>query len=111
MNLTAWERYKAITLQEIENALTEKIGDDTNVVAEVEGVAKVNTLIAVGFVVERESRQYSQLYTRRIPIFLYRTNDFDGTSSLFPFVIGFDDFAKGTLTQQFDDVICEMLVQ
>ena len=52
LNLAAWKRYKAVTLQEIENALPKKVCNDTNMVSKVERIAKMYTLISVRFVVE-----------------------------------------------------------
>ena len=105
MNLTAWEGHEAVALQKVENTLTQQICDDTYVVPEVEAVAKVYALVAVVFVVHGKSREYSQLDSRSIAVLLHRTNNLDRASCLSSLVVGFDNFSKGSLAKQFDDIV------
>lgn len=54
LDLTAGERDKPIALQEIEDALAQQVGDNTDMIAVVEAVPKMDTLVAVAFIVRRE---------------------------------------------------------
>lgn len=49
--MTAWEWRELIALQKVKDTLTEKICDDTDVVAKVECVPKVYTLVPIVLVV------------------------------------------------------------
>ena len=49
--LTAWERNKLICLQKVENALTQKIGHNTDMVPKIEAVAQMYTLVPVLLVI------------------------------------------------------------
>lgn len=47
---------KLVALEEIKDALTEQVGDDTNVVPEIKSVAEMDALVAVLLVVLGERR-------------------------------------------------------
>jgi len=49
----AWKRHELVLLEEVEDTLAEKIGDDADVVLEVEAVPQVDTLISVILIVLR----------------------------------------------------------
>lgn len=66
-------------------------------IPEVEAVPKVDTFVAVAFVVRSQGRQDSQLNSRCVTILLDRAYDFNCTASLALLVIGFDNFAKRAL--------------
>jgi len=51
LDVTAGEGHKRVALQEIKDTLAEEVGDDTDVVSEVESVPQMNTLVAVVLVV------------------------------------------------------------
>lgn len=51
LNLTAREGNKSVALQKVEDALSQQICDNADVVAEVKTIAKVNALVAIGFVI------------------------------------------------------------
>lgn len=56
LDLTAWERYKAISLEKIEDTLTQQVGDNADVISEVERVSQMYTLVPVFLVIEGEGR-------------------------------------------------------
>lgn len=58
--MRARKRYKKVLFEEIEDALAEKICDNTDVVHVVEAIPQVNTLVPVVLVVLREGYQHSQ---------------------------------------------------
>jgi len=51
--MRARKRHELVLLEEVEHALTEKVGNDANVVLEVEAVPQVDTLVSVVLVVLR----------------------------------------------------------
>lgn len=51
LNLTARKGNKSVALQEIKHTLAQKIRDDADVVSEVEAIAEVDALVAVGLVI------------------------------------------------------------
>lgn len=104
--MRAGERCELVQLEKIKHALSEKICDYADVVAEVETVAKMDTFVAIEFVVAGERGKHSQLYPRGVSIFGNGTDDLDGTSSAFTLIESLDNFAKGTLTQEFHNLIC-----
>ena len=54
LNLRAGEGYKSVPLEEVEDALSEEVGYNTDVIAEVERVAQVYAFISVCLVVQRQ---------------------------------------------------------
>jgi hypothetical protein len=54
LNLRAGEGHKSISLEEVEDALSEEIGYNTDVIAEVERVAQVYAFVSVCLVVQRQ---------------------------------------------------------
>ena len=38
LNLTAWKGHKSVALEKVEDALTEKVGDDANMITKVKAV-------------------------------------------------------------------------
>lgn len=103
LDLAAREGNEAVALQKVKDTLPQQIGDDAYMIAEVEAIPQVNTLVAIGFIVGRQSRQHTQFDPRGVAVLLNRANDFDGTARFPLFIIRLNDFAKGTLTQEFDD--------
>lgn len=49
--LRAWKRYKSISFQEVEHALPEQVRDNADVVAEIERVPQVYTLVSIVLIV------------------------------------------------------------
>ena len=104
--LSAWKRHEAISLQEVEDALPEKICDYTDVVSEVEGVAEMYTFVPVGLIVQGEGGEDSEFDAGGVPILLDRTYYLDGTFRPFPLIPSLDNFAKSSLPEQSKYVIC-----
>lgn len=75
-------------------------------VAEIERIAEVNTLVSIRLVIESQCRQDSQLDSRGIAVFLDGTDDLDSASGFFPPVICFDNFPESALAKQFYDIVC-----
>lgn len=51
--MRAWKRYKLVFLEEVEDTLAEKIGNNADVVLEIEAVPQVDTLVPIVLVVLR----------------------------------------------------------
>lgn len=51
LDLTAGEGNESVTLQEVKHTLSQKIGDDADMVAEVKTIPEMDTLVAVGLVI------------------------------------------------------------
>lgn len=105
LDLAAREGHELICLEKVEDTLPEQIGNNTDVISKVEGVAKVYTLISIEFVVVGESLQNTEFYLRCIAVFLNRPDDFDCYSSFFAIVIGFYHLPKGALPQLTDGFV------
>lgn len=56
LNLTARKGNEAVALEEVKHALSQQIGDNAYMVAEVKAISEVNTLVAVGLVVGCQCR-------------------------------------------------------
>lgn len=106
LDLTARKGNEAVALEEVKHALSQQIGDNADMVAEIEAILEVNTLVAVGLVVGCQSRQYAQFNSRSVAVLLNRANDLDGTAGLPLLVVRLDHLPKSTLTQEFDDGVC-----
>ena len=57
------EGREGVALQEVEDALAEKIGDDTDVIPIVEALLQVYAPVPVRLVVLLQCRKYPQLYS------------------------------------------------
>ena len=53
--LTAWERDKGIRLEKVEDALSEQIRHDADVVSKVEAISQVDAFVTILSVVVRKS--------------------------------------------------------
>ena len=62
MDLAVWKRYKAVTLEEVENALAKKVHYNADMTPVIEAVAQMNASVPVFFVVGLESGEYTQFY-------------------------------------------------
>ena len=51
LNLRAGKWHKSISLEEVEDTLSQKIGDNADVVPEVEGITQMDAFVSVGLVV------------------------------------------------------------
>ena len=49
------KRREGVALQKVEDTYREKIGDDADVIAEVESITKMDTLVSVGPVIGSQS--------------------------------------------------------
>jgi hypothetical protein len=47
LDLTVWKRHKVIALEEVEDALSQKIHDNADMAPVIEAVSKMNTSIPV----------------------------------------------------------------
>jgi hypothetical protein len=63
LDLTVWERNKAISLEEVENALAQQIHDNANMTPIVKAVSQMYAAIPVIIVVGFESCEHAQLYS------------------------------------------------
>lgn len=99
LNLRAWEWNKLVSFEKVENALPEQVRDDADVVAEVETVSQVDTLVSIMPVVVGERLQYPQLDPRRVPVLLYGPNYLDCTSGFGSSIVCLHDFSKGSLSE------------
>jgi hypothetical protein len=106
LDMSAGERHKGVALEEIKDALAQKIGDDTDVVAEVKRVSQVDTLVAVVLVVACQSRQDPQLDATSIAVFLHRADDLDGHVGVPPAVVCLYYLAKGALAEELHNRVC-----
>lgn len=52
LNLTAWERYKPVSFQEVEDTLAQQVSHNTNVISEVKTVPQMYAFVPIRFVVE-----------------------------------------------------------
>jgi hypothetical protein len=87
-----------VAFEEVEDALSEQVGDDADMASIIETISEMNTSVSIFGVICFECRQYSQLYPRRITILLHRTNNLDGYQTTFLFVSCLHDLAKCSLT-------------
>ena len=106
LDMTVGKGREIVTLEEVEDALTQQIGDDADVIPKVETIPEMDALVAVLGIVQGEGLQDAQLDARRVSVFLDRSNDLDGTFGPLALVVGLDDLAKRTLTKQTTDLIC-----
>jgi hypothetical protein len=97
LNVRAWERREAITLQKIENTLAVEIGYDAYVIPEVEAVAQMDALVAIISIVGSQCREDPEFDPTGITILLHRTNDFDGAPRPLSPVPCFDHLSKRPL--------------
>jgi len=104
--VSAGERHKGIALEEVKDALAQEVGDDADVVAEVECVSQVDTLVAVVLVVACQSRQDPQLDATSIAVFLHRTDDLDGHVGVSPSVVCLYYLAESALAEELHDRVC-----
>jgi hypothetical protein len=96
---------KAIALEEVENALPQEVHHDADVAAVVEAVPQVDASIPVLLVVGLERVQDAKLNPGGVAILLDRSNDLD-SHRLAPLdVASLDDFAKGSLSEETNDLI------
>lgn len=61
LNLTAGKRHKLVSFQEIKDALSEEVCDNTYMVPEVEAITKVYAFVAIILVVVRQRLEYTEL--------------------------------------------------
>lgn len=83
--------------------MSEQIGHDADVVAEVKAITQVDAPIAVRAIVRGQRRQHPQLDLGRVPVFLHRADDLDRTAGLTLPVVRFHHLAKCALSEQPDD--------
>lgn len=75
-------------------------------VAEVECVSQVDTLVAVVLVVACQRRQDPQLDATSIAVFLHRTDDLDGHVGVSPAVVRLHYLAERALAKELHDRVC-----
>ena len=76
--MAAGKGRKLVAFKEVENTLAEKVCDNADVVAEIEGLSEVYTFISVLSVVVFQCVEDTQLNFTGITVFLHRPNDLDG---------------------------------
>jgi len=104
--VSAWERCKGISFEEVEHALPEKIRDNANMIAKVETISEVYAFVPVVLVVRCQCCQHSQFYSRGVTVFRNCSYNFHGTPCALFLVHSFDDLTEGALTQKFRDFVC-----
>ena len=107
LDLTAWKRHEAVTLQKVEYTLAQQVRDYAYMAAKVEAVAEVYAFVPIVLVVHGKSGKNSKLDSRSITILLHRSDNLDSASCLLSFVECFDHLSEGALPEQFDDVVCK----
>lgn len=107
--LTVGEGHKLIALEEVENALAQQIHDDADVPSVIKAITEVDTSIPILRVIRFQGSEHPQLDSRSIPIFLDGADDLDGHQLVLPPIGCLDDLAKGTLTEEFDNLVWQML--
>jgi len=55
LDVATGKRREGVALQKVEDTYREKIGDDADVIAEVESITKMDTLVSVGPVIGSQS--------------------------------------------------------
>lgn len=65
----------------------------------------MDTSVAVFWVVGFQRLQHSQLDSRSVPIFLYRSNDFDCNELSSLAITGLNNFPESALSEKFLDLI------
>lgn len=98
-----------VSLEEIEYALTQQIHDDANMPTVVEAITEVDAPIPIVRIVCFQGGEDPELDSRGISVFLHRADDFDGHQLVLSSVSRLNDFPKGALAQQFDDLIWHLL--
>lgn len=105
LNLTVRERHKVVALEEIENALAEKVHHDADMSSEVEAIPQMDTAVPVLLVVRLQGGENSELDLAGVTVLLYRADDLNGNIFVASLVSGLHYFTKGTLTKEFDHLI------
>lgn len=105
LDMAIGERCKVVSFEKIEYARVQQAHGNADVALVVEAVSWMNTPISIFGVVVFERLQDSQLNLGRVSVFLDRSNNLQGDVLLLYNVVGFDDFAKGALPEQFLDSI------
>ena len=98
MNLAAGERHETVSLEEIKHTLTKQICHDTDMVAIIETVSQMDTLISVLFVIRGQSGQHSKFDSRCIAVLLDGADNLDCAAGFALLVKRFNHLAKGTLS-------------
>ena len=99
--LAVGEGHEIVALQEVKHALAEEVHDDTYMASEVEAVPEMDATVSVLLVIRLERCQDSEFDLARIPILLYRSDDFDRNQLVTSPVLGLDDFAECSLAKEF----------
>jgi hypothetical protein len=105
LDVRAGEWREAVPLQKVEHALAIEVGDNADVIPEVEAVAEMNALVAVASIVGGQCGEDSQFNATSIAVLLHRPNDFDSTFGLLSPVPCFDHLSERPLAQKLDDFI------
>ena len=99
LDLTAWKRHEAVTLEKVEYTLAQQVCDYTYMAAEVEAIAQVYAFVAIVLVVHGKRGKNSKLDSRRIAILLHGSDNLDSASCLLSLVECFDHLAEGALAK------------
>jgi hypothetical protein len=100
LNLRAGKWYKSISLEEVEDTLSQEIRDNADVVPEVEGITQVDAFVSIGLVVQRQCGENSKFNARCVTVLLHGAYYLDGTLCLSFLVKSLHDFPKGSLAQK-----------
>ena len=101
----AREWCELVHLQEVEDTLAVEVGDNADVISEVEAVSKMDALVSIVLVVRCEGGEHSQFDPGGIAVFLDGSNHLNRYSAVLLTVPRFDYFAKRALAKQFDDFV------
>jgi hypothetical protein len=104
----AREGREAVSLEKVEHALAVEIGDDADVVPEVEAVAQMDAFVAVAPIVGGQRREDPEFDATSIAVFLHRPDDLDGASGLLSPVVRLDHLSERALAQELDDFVCRV---
>lgn len=99
LDLAAGKRNETISLEKVKDALAKQVRDNADVIAEVETVTQVDTLVSVCSVVRGKCGENTQLNARSISVLLHRSDNLDCTPCFLLLVICLDDFAESALTE------------
>lgn len=67
----------------------------------------MDAAVDVVFVVGGQCRQHTQLDSAGVAVLWYRADDLDGALGGLSPVPGFDDLAEGSLSEEFQDLVCK----
>lgn len=99
LDLAVGKRYEVVALEEVKDALPQKVHDDADVSAVVEAISEMYATIAVLLVVGLQCTQDPEFDLASIAVFLDGANDLDGNALVCASPVNsLDDLAEGALS-------------